>query len=153
MASRTFESAAPSHVQIVANEQTELAIASKNRSKKSRNVLPEWVTSRQEFIGWSGLKRMLATNVNGQSDFVDIGYRYQQRHWGRGYATEAALGCLHYGFEQLALPEICAIAKLENAASRRVLQKIGLSEGNEFDWDGERCVWFSANREGWLKRF
>ena len=104
-----------------------------------------------EFIGWSGMKRMLGTNVNGQSDFIDIGYRFQQRHWGQGYATEAALACLYYGFEKLNFPEICAFADVDNLASRQVLRKIGLLEGAEFNWeDMERCVWFSAERERWL---
>ena len=103
-----------------------------------------------EFIGWSGMKRMLGTNVNGNPDFVDIGYRYQQRHWGQGYATEAALACLQYAFEQMTLPEICALADVDNWASRRVLLKIGLPEGHEFDWEDKRCVLYSVKREEWL---
>ncbi len=105
------------------------------------------------FIGWCGMKRMLGTNVNGQSDFIDVGYRFQQRHWGRGYATEAALACLHYGFEKMALPEICAFTDVHNDASRHVLRKIGLSEGEPFDWEEiERCVWYSAQREEWMEK-
>ncbi len=92
-----------------------------------------------EFIGWAGLKRMLGNNINSQSGFVDIGYRFQEQHWGRGYATEAARACLQGGFEKMRLPEICAMVKVENGASRWVLQKIGLQEGNEFDFEVERC--------------
>ena len=41
-----------------------------------------------EMIGWCGLK-LLTEPVNGRVNFYDLGYRFKQRHWGKGYASEA----------------------------------------------------------------
>ena len=98
-----------------------------------------------EFVGWCGLKRMAGFTVNGYTDFVDIGYRFSQRHWGKGYATESAQATLDYGFSVLHYDEICAFADIRNTASHHVLTKIGLKRGNEFEWEGASCVWFQKN--------
>lgn len=95
-----------------------------------------------EFAGWCGLKRIDGEWINGRTGFVDIGYRFQRQHWGKGYATEAAKPTLEYGFFVLGLKEICAFADLGNTASHHVLTKIGLLSGNEFEYEEERCVWF-----------
>lgn len=70
-----------------------------------------------EFIGWCGLKRIPERN------FPDLGYRFFQKHWGNGYATEAAKKTIEYGFEVLKLPGIFAAAHIENIASQKVLEK------------------------------
>ena len=43
-----------------------------------------------------------------------------------GLATEASLAILKYGFEQIGLKRIVAIARPENLASQRVMQKVGM---------------------------
>lgn len=95
------------------------------------------------FLGWAGLK-LVAGPTNGQRDFFDLGYRLLPPYWGQGYATEAAQAWLQVGFEQLHLPRICAFADSANAASCRVLGKIGLQAGAEFMEGGTRCRWFEA---------
>lgn len=57
---------------------------------------------------------------------VEIGYVLARQHWGGGYATEAARAVLRYGFEELALPRIVAVARPDNLASRRVLHRLGM---------------------------
>lgn len=100
-----------------------------------------------EFLGWCGLKRMKDVSMNGKTDFVDLGYRFVRRHWGKGYATESARASLQYGFEVMRLPEINAHADLRNTASVRVLTKIGLDRGEDFEYEGIRCAWFEKNSE------
>ncbi|TDH24092.1 N-acetyltransferase [Segetibacter sp. 3557_3] len=73
------------------------------------------------FIGWCGLK------FRPEHLYVDLGYRYLQKYWGNGYATEAATACLQYGLHNLQLPKIVAMAHLENQASWKVLEKAGMS--------------------------
>lgn len=46
-------------------------------------------------------------------------------YWGRGFATEAARAILDYGFRELKLPRIAAHVETGNAASVRVLEKLG----------------------------
>jgi RimJ/RimL family protein N-acetyltransferase len=55
-----------------------------------------------------------------------IGYSLARAAWGQGYATELAAGLLRLGFETLGLHRIHAIAEPENAASARVLEKVGM---------------------------
>ncbi len=74
-----------------------------------------------EFIGWCGLKRIPKRN------FPDLGYRFFKKHWGKGYATEAAKRIIEYGFEVLQLPGIFAAAHIENIASQKVLEKCGFT--------------------------
>lgn len=59
-------------------------------------------------------------------DDVDIGFAYLPQFGGRGYATEAARGTMHYGRSVLGLGRIVAITAPDNAASQNVLRKIGL---------------------------
>ncbi|WP_374472685.1 GNAT family N-acetyltransferase [Phenylobacterium sp.] len=59
-------------------------------------------------------------------DCPDIGYAFLARHGGHGYATEAAGAVLRYAREALGLPQVVAITAPHNAASQRVLEKIGL---------------------------
>lgn len=70
-----------------------------------------------EFIGWCGLKTRPERNE------IDLGYRFMKKAWGNGYATEAALGCIKYGFETLQIKRIVGRAMPENLASIRVLEK------------------------------
>lgn len=71
-----------------------------------------------KFIGWCGLK-----DIGGE---VDLGYRYLQKYWGKGYATEAAKAVLQYGIDKK-IPNIIGRADKENEASVKVLEKIGLT--------------------------
>jgi [ribosomal protein S5]-alanine N-acetyltransferase len=74
-----------------------------------------------EYMGWCGLKYRTDTAE------VDLGYRFAKRFWGRGIATETSLACLKYAFETLELPQVIGEAALENPASIRVLQKVGMT--------------------------
>lgn len=49
-----------------------------------------------------------------------------KEHWNKGYATEASLGLLKYGFETMGLSKIVPSAHTENFASRKVIEKIGM---------------------------
>lgn len=126
------------------------------QSQYERFGIGRWAVVLKEtgaFIGWAGLKRMADEAVNGHTGFMDIGYRFQRRHWGKGYATEAAAACLRYGFETMDLPEICAFAETGNAASRHVLRKIGLTEHpGTFECYDKPCVWFSLSRMAWEEK-
>jgi RimJ/RimL family protein N-acetyltransferase len=73
------------------------------------------------YLGWCGLRYF------PEQEEVDLGYRFQQRFWGQGYATESSKICLQYGFETLGLKRIVAKAMPENIASLKVLQKLRMT--------------------------
>jgi RimJ/RimL family protein N-acetyltransferase len=57
---------------------------------------------------------------------VDIGFAFVPGYWSQGYAFEAAGAVMTYGQEVLGLKRIVAITSLDNTASIRLLEKIGL---------------------------
>ena len=123
-------------------EQARTAIAN-IRQQYNDNGIGRWAVilkETNEFIGWAGLK--LEKNVNGHEQFYDLGYRFIQEHWGKGYATEAATAFLSYGFNRLNLEIINAWADSENKGSRNVLEKLGFNYVNTFQHDGEEEVWY-----------
>ena len=74
----------------------------------------------QQFIGWCGLKH------RADLDEIDLGYRFIKTAWGKGYASEAAWHTLDHGFNTLHLKIITGRAHIENIASIKVLEKIGM---------------------------
>ena len=57
----------------------------------------------------------------------ELGWRLAADAWGRGLATEAALAARDDAFARLGLPELISIVHPDNAASRRVAEKVGMS--------------------------
>lgn len=93
-----------------------------NYADFKKNNMGRWAVIRKSddaILGWCGLK----LHSDGM---VDLGFRLFKKYWNQGYATEASLGCLAYGFVTLHLTEIVGRVVPENVASARVLQKAGL---------------------------
>ena len=57
----------------------------------------------------------------------ELGWRLAREVWGRGLATEAALAAREDAFARLGLPELISIVHSDNAASRRVAAKVGMT--------------------------
>jgi ribosomal-protein-alanine N-acetyltransferase len=86
-----------------------------------------------ELIGFVGLGI-----PNFESHFtpcVEIGWRLSFKHWGNGYATEAAKMALKIGFENFNLKEIVSFTTAQNAASIAVMQKIGMTRDKNGDFN------------------
>lgn len=87
------------------------------------NKMGRWAVhlkSTGEFIGWCGLKYVK------DADETDLGYRFFEQYWGKGYATESAKAVLDYGVHTLKLENIIARAAKANPASIKVIKKIGM---------------------------
>ncbi len=86
----------------------------------------------------------------GMCGFVgkaELGYVFARAAWGRGIATEAARACLQYGFERLGWNAIGAGALRENAASLRVLEKLGMRPAPNDYFDSNGGAWFQLTRD------
>ena len=81
-------------------------------------------------IGFAGLKYL------DEMDEVDIGYRFLTKYWGAGLASEAARAVLDFGFRNLHLEEIIGLAVPDNAASIRILEKLGMEFVETMDYFG-----------------
>jgi [ribosomal protein S5]-alanine N-acetyltransferase len=83
---------------------------------------------------------------------IELGYRYDRRYWGRGYATEAGEAMLRRGFEEMELPEIVAIVNEENIASDRVLNKLGMKYHRTFRQEGLTIKFYKQTHDDFLGR-
>ena len=94
-----------------------------------------------EFIGWSGIK-FIKNEINNHKNFYEIGYRFIEKHWGKGYATEAGKAFIAYAFDVMKVDAIYAYADAGNENSRRILEKLGLHYVNSFKHEEELEVWY-----------
>jgi RimJ/RimL family protein N-acetyltransferase len=85
-----------------------------------------------EFIGFTGLN-----TVDDQMPFsgVELGWRLARPAWGHGYATEAGLAALRYGFGTMGLPEVLAVTMARNVRSQAVMRRIGMTTDPAEDFD------------------
>jgi len=78
---------------------------------------------------------------------IEVGYVLKPAFWGRGYATEITSLSLQVGFDVLGMRRIIAIAQETNLASRRVMEKCGLTfETTVPSLDGVRGVRYAIGR-------
>ncbi len=104
-----------------------------------RHVLNEWMREKEfhwviesketgEGLGMIGI--WLEKEHRAQ-----FGYVLSQKHWGKGYATEAARAVVEWAISQPHVYRVWAICDVENRASARVLEKAGLEfEGVLHRW-------------------
>jgi RimJ/RimL family protein N-acetyltransferase len=65
---------------------------------------------------------------------IEIGWRLASEHWGKGYATEAALAVLKVGFKEFGLDEIVSFTVPANNRSIHVMEKIGMMRDHGGDF-------------------
>ncbi len=73
-----------------------------------------------------GLIGVISLGIRSHTESGEIGYWIGKPFWNQGYATEAALAVLDYGFSTLNLNRLYARHMSRNPASGRVMQKIGM---------------------------
>jgi ribosomal-protein-alanine N-acetyltransferase len=112
------------------------------------NGIGRWAMIEKEtnhFLGWAGLK-FIDKKINNHIHYYDVGYRLIKRYWEKGFATEAAMASIHYGFTILNQDTIYGMADIQNLASIHVLQKIGLKPIEEFMYAGKSHLWFKTSK-------
>ena len=91
-----------------------------------------WAVGRKrsdEVIGCVGLQS-IPEHVG--LDEIEIGWWIAKDHWGKGFASEAAQFAHDFAFNQAQLPRIVARAYAANAASIRIMEKLGMSYDRPF---------------------
>jgi RimJ/RimL family protein N-acetyltransferase len=83
-----------------------------------------WAVVEQSTSLLAGFCGLNAERVE-DADEIELGYRLAPGFWGKGLGTEAARSALAYGFDTLHLPGVIAIVEPANAASVRVIKKLG----------------------------
>ena len=88
------------------------------------------------------------TDIRFEGHRAEIGYVLERRAWGDGYATEAARAVVDWGLAQPTLHRVWAVCDVENAASARVLDKVGMTrEACLRSW--ARMPAFTGPRDVW----
>jgi len=96
----------------------------------------------REIVGFAGLRRF------GPAGEVELLYALRPDCWGQGLATEAAREVLRFGLEDLGLAEILAGADLENAASFRVMERVGMTFARDVTIDGRPTRYYRIRARG-----
>ena len=89
--------------------------------------------STHQFIGWIGLS--IPSFEAHFTPSVEIGWRLDSKHWNKGYATEGAKAVLYYAFTKLNLNKVVSFTTVNNTASRRVMEKIGMHRNPRDDFN------------------
>ena len=102
-----------------------------------------------DFIGDCGITMQ---NIHGQL-LPEIGYHLNKRYWRKGYASEAALKCMEFAFEELHFPAVYSYMSADNAASYGVALKNGMRFVEEYaDEHHERTRVYAMTIEEWKNR-
>jgi [ribosomal protein S5]-alanine N-acetyltransferase len=72
------------------------------------------------FVGSGGLQPVKDTTD------VELAYHLLPSAWGKGYATEVARAVLEFGLGTRKLPQVVGVAYVENVASWKVMEKVGM---------------------------
>lgn len=85
--------------------------------------------------------------VEGRGPEIELSYDIARAYWGKGYATEAARECLRFGLENLKLDRIIAITYPDHFASRRIMEKIGMTYEGFVHYYDRDLVQYSASKK------
>jgi len=86
-------------------------------------------------IGKCGLSR-IETEVapDELKGAVQVGWTLRADRWGQGYAREAAEAALVLAFDRLGLPRVYAQTSQRNAASWRLMERLGMARRADLDY-------------------
>lgn len=76
-----------------------------------------------EFLGWFHFR----PPEGSPPEEAELGYRLRKCAWGKGYGTEGSRALIRKGFVELGVQRVVALSAGENLASRRVMEKVGMS--------------------------
>ncbi len=112
--------------------------------------------SNGEFLGWF---EFYPREGRGPEE-AELGYRLRRSAWGKGYATEGSRALIRKGFTDLGVWRVVAETMAVNAASRRVMEKAGLTHVRTFhqEWperiegDEHGDVEYALTKAEWERR-
>jgi RimJ/RimL family protein N-acetyltransferase len=90
------------------------------------------------FAGIIGAQTMRDAVPKLPQPAVEIGWRLPRALHGQGLATEGARATVEFAFNTLGLAEVVAVTALGNQASRPVMEKLGMAQRPDLDFDHPR---------------
>jgi ribosomal-protein-alanine N-acetyltransferase len=98
-----------------------------------------------DFVGQCGL---LVQEV-GDETRLEIGYHLLPKHWRNGYATEAAMACRNFAFQNKLDENLISLIDPTNFRSQDVAKRNGMKFLEENVFRGDRIFVFGISREEW----
>lgn len=83
-------------------------------------------TETGEYLGWVLVRPMYFFSDHPETDNLELGWRFFQSIWGKGYASEAAQHIKQQLSHDTTIKHFSAIADENNFASVGVMKKIGM---------------------------
>ena len=117
------------HVQLRDLAAAEAKVREMTKLEEEKGFTLWAVTFQNELVGVCGFRQA-----------GEIGFAFRPDTWGRGYAKEAAAACLRWA-EERGLDRAVAWTRPANAASRRVLDRLGFRDTGEKSPDGVWCIY------------
>lgn len=81
-----------------------------------------------------------------EDDKWDVGFEFAREFWGRGLATEGARRAVRFGWERTPLDRIISVTRSDHLASRRVMEKCGLTLQAEIPYRGTSVIRYAIDR-------
>lgn len=69
----------------------------------------------------------------------ELGYRFRQKYWGKGYGTETTKGMLEYYFDQMKVEKVTADVNIANVGSVKILDKF-MNPVRDFFNERDNCI-------------
>jgi RimJ/RimL family protein N-acetyltransferase len=128
-------------------EQHEHSLAEWELYGFGKRALIEAATER--WLGFVELS-LVGPGKGSRDDDVELGYFVEPSRWGEGIATEAAFAMRDEAFGRCGLVELIGRCRIENAASARVLEKVGFQRLRLFELhDGIVVEIHRLQRDDW----
>ena len=118
-----------------------------------------WAVERKEdgdLLGFCGLKRADDEGTKIK-DWHEIGWRFREDCWGKGYAKEAAIASLDFAFGPAGAERVVALTVIGNEGSWGLMERLGMTRRPDLDYEGPGwaetpVIAYVIEREEWQAR-
>jgi RimJ/RimL family protein N-acetyltransferase len=107
-----------------------------NYKKYKHGLWAVILKENKHFIGDCGI----TMQDIGNETVPEIGFHIIREYSNKGYATEAAMACANYAFNELNYPKVYSYTTIENIPSQRVAEKLGMKLYKYIEKSGNRQV-------------
>jgi RimJ/RimL family protein N-acetyltransferase len=142
------------------------------REEIQDDILPAFLRYYERFVGygfWAAIEKSTGDFLGWfhfrpaeghRLDEPELGYRLRKSAWGKGYGTEGSRALIRAGFTVFGVRRVVAEAMAVNTASRRVMEKSGLTLVRTFrqpwpdriEGDEHGDVEYALRRADWQHR-
>ena len=120
------------------------AIDDEDESRRRYRELVDREAAWPDGVGWLAVRRQGEEAILGDVivqpakfvDGIEIGWHFRRDAWGQGYATEAARAVLARTLAEGVADPVYAIVALQNGASLRVVEKLGMHPVRDMEYAG-----------------